>query len=68
MVNISRTVGGTTNIGASSSFFGFTSNCGTDYYYANYTLTVVNGGTGYIPFTSVIRINVDGYNVDMRVY
>jgi hypothetical protein len=67
VVNVSRTVGGTTNIGASSSW-GTVISCGTDYYYADYTLTVVNGGTGYIPFTSVIRINVDGYNVDMRVY
>jgi hypothetical protein len=64
-VNVSRTVGGTTNVGAGGGFF---VTCGTDYYYANYTLTVVNGGTGYIPFTSVIRINVDGYNVDMVVY
>ena len=66
MVNISRTVGDTINVGAVNNYFSVT--CGTDYYYANYTLTVVNGGTGYIPFTSVIRINVDGYNVDMRVY
>jgi hypothetical protein len=67
VVNVSRTVGGTTNVGA-SSYFGTVISCGTDYYYADYTLTVVNGGTGYIPFTSVIRINVDGYNVDMLVY
>lgn len=41
--------------------------CGTCNYNWYYTASIVNGGSGYIPNRSVVRVNLDGNNIDFVV-
>ena len=42
--------------------------CGTCTYYWSYTVSIVSGGSGYIPARSIIQINVDGNAFNLTVY
>jgi len=42
-------------------------NCGTCNYTWYYTATIVNSGSNYIPGRSIVRVNLDGNNVDFTV-
>ena len=42
--------------------------CGTCTYYWSYAVSIVSGGTGYIPARSLIQINVDGNAFNLIVY
>ena len=42
--------------------------CGTCTYYWSYAVSIVSGGSGYIPARSVIQINVDGNAFNLVVY